>query len=199
MSTPHDYQERNRKNLSLLLKLMLIVFVMIGVSFASVPLYNLFCKVTGYGGTTGVASAPSDVVLDREVKVRFHGETALNLPWYFKPEQNDVTVKLGQSGLASFVARNEAAYPTAGTAIFNVTPLKAGRYFKKMQCFCFDEQILQAGQEVHMPVYFYIDPEMDKDPFLKDIKTITLSYNFFKAESEELEKALETYGESETP
>ena len=192
-----DYQERNKKNLLLLFKFMIIVVAMVALSFASVPLYNLFCKVTGYGGTTGVSNAVSDVILERKVKVRFHAETALDLPWYFEAEQNDITVQLGQGGLASFVARNEASYPVGGTAIFNVTPLKAGKYFKKIQCFCFDEQILEAGQEVHMPVYFYIDPEMDQDPFLKDIKTITLSYNFFKAESDSLDKALDRFYEEE--
>lgn len=199
MPDPSDYQDRNKKNLLLLAKLMVIVFAMVALSFASVPLYNLFCKVTGYGGTTGVSKQISETVLDRQVKVRFHAETALDLPWYFKEEQNSITVKLGQGGLASFIARNEAAYPVGGTAIYNVTPLKAGKYFKKIQCFCFDQQILQPGQEVHMPVYFYVDPEMDKDPFLKDVKTITLSYNFFKAESAKLDKALEDFYEADGP
>lgn len=185
-----DYQNRNKNNLKVLLSLLALVAVMVGLAFASVPLYNLFCKVTGYAGTTGESSQLPDEIVDRTITVRFQAETSPDLPWDFKAEQNSVDVKLGQGGLISFSAKNLSNKPVAGTAVFNVNPQKVGKYFKKIQCFCFDRQVLESGQRVDMPVYFYIDPEMDKDVFTKEVKTITLSYIFFKADSEDLDSSI---------
>lgn len=188
-------QNRDKKNMKLAGALFGLVFAMVVLSFASVPLYNLFCSMTGYGGATGKSEEVSKIVLDRKVNVRFNADTARGMPWVFKPEQVSIDVKLGQGGLTSFYAHNNSDQVIKGTALYNVTPPKAGKYFKKVQCFCFDEQTLNPKQDIHMPVYFYIDPEMDKDPFLDDVKTITLSYTFFKTDSHELEGAMDDFYE----
>jgi cytochrome c oxidase assembly protein subunit 11 len=158
-----------------------IVAGMIGLSFASVPLYRLFCQVTGFGGTTQVAEAAPGAVAERVIKVRFNADTAPGLPWAFKPVQREIALRIGESGLAYFRARNLADKAVTGTSTFNVTPLKAGQYFSKVQCFCFDEQRLEAGQELDMAVSFFVDPEIMTDRNLDDVKTITLSYTFFRA------------------
>ncbi len=158
-----------------------IVAGMVGLSFASVPLYRLFCQVTGYGGTTQIAAAAPGAVSERVIKVRFNADTAPYLPWSFKPVQREIALKVGESGLAYYRARNLAAEAVTGTSTFNVTPLKAGRYFSKVQCFCFDEQRLEAGQELDMAVSFFVDPEILSDRNLDEVKTITLSYTFFRA------------------
>ncbi len=157
-----------------------IVAGMVGLSFASVPLYRLFCQVTGYGGTTQIAAAAPGAVSERVIKVRFNADTAPDLPWSFKPVQREITLKVGESGLAYYRARNLATEAVTGTSTFNVTPLKAGRYFSKVQCFCFDEQRLEAGQELDMAVSFFVDPEILTDRNLDEVKTITLSYTFFR-------------------
>jgi cytochrome c oxidase assembly protein subunit 11 len=162
-----------------------IVAGMIGLSFASVPLYRLFCQVTGFGGTTQVAETAPGAVAERVIKVRFNADTAPGLPWYFKPVQREIALKVGESGLAYFRARNLAEVAVTGTSTFNVTPLKAGRYFNKVQCFCFTEQRLEAGQELDMAVSFFIDPEILSDRNLNEVKTITLSYTFFRAPGDE--------------
>jgi len=182
-----------RKNTRLGLTVLAVVLGMAALAYASVPLYSLFCRVTGFGGTTQVAQNLPDQVLERRITVKFDAATNRNLPWIFEPEQREIEVQLGQKGLTAYRAKNKANTPTGGTAIYNVTPLKAGKYFHKIQCFCFDEQILQAGQEVSMPVMFYVDPKMNDDPNMNDVQTITLSYTFFKGESEELEDALEDF------
>ena len=158
-----------------------IVAGMVGLSFASVPLYRLFCQVTGYGGTTQIAAAAPGAVTERVIKVRFNADTAPGLPWSFKPVQREIALKVGESGLAYYRARNLATKAVTGTSTFNVTPLKAGRYFSKVQCFCFDEQRLEAGQELDMAVSFFVDPEILSDRNLDEVKTITLSYTFFRA------------------
>ncbi len=158
-----------------------IVAGMIGLSFASVPLYRLFCQVTGYGGTTQIAEAAPGAVAERVIKVRFNADIGPGLPWTFKPVQREIALKVGESGLAYFRARNLADVAVTGTSTFNVTPLKAGQYFSKVQCFCFDEQRLEAGQELDMAVSFFVDPEILSDRNLDDVKTITLSYTFFRA------------------
>lgn len=188
-------QDLARKNRKVALCVALTVFCMVGLAYASVPLYSLFCRVTGYGGTTQVADALPAHILDRKIIVQFDANTASDLLWDFSPEQRSITVKLGERGLANFMAHNRMQTPVAGTAVFNVTPLKAGKYFEKIQCFCFGEQILQPDETVHMPVLFFVNPEMDKDPSMDDVKVITLSYSFFKTDSPELEKALETFYE----
>ncbi len=158
-----------------------VVAGMIGLSFASVPLYRLFCQVTGYGGTTQVAEAAPGAVAERVIKVRFNADTGPGLPWTFKPVQREIALKVGESGLAYYRARNLAEVAVTGTSTFNVTPLKAGKYFSKVQCFCFTEQRLEAGQELDMAVSFFVDPEILSDRNLDDVKTITLSYTFFRA------------------
>ena len=185
------------KNTKTLLTVFAVVIGMVGLAFASVPLYNLFCRVTGFGGTTMVSTALPDKVLEREVTIKFDANTSRNMNWTFKPEKHQETVKLGQQGLIAFIAENKDSRPTAGTALYNVTPNKVGQYFQKIQCFCFDEQILKPGEEMQMPVLFYIDPKMADDPDMEDVKAITLSYTFFPAESEELDKALEAFYNAE--
>lgn len=187
------------KNTKLLLSIFGIVILMIGVSFASVPLYDLFCKTTGFGGTTQVSDAApaEDEILEREVTIRFNGDTNRNLNWAFKPERNKVTLNVGQQGLITFKAKNNDSLPVAGTAVYNVTPAKAGQYFHKTQCFCFDAQTLTPNQEMDMPVLFYIDPKMAEDRNMDDVKTITLSYSFFKSDSKELDSALEAFYNAE--
>ena len=186
-------EELVRKNARMGLTVLAFVRVMIGLAFASVPLYSLFCRVTGFAGTTQVASAFPDQILDRSVKIHFTTRTASDMPWQFNAELREVEVRLGERGLANFIAVNPADQPVAGTAVYNVTPLKVGKYFNKVQCFCFDQQILAPGQEVNMPVMFYVDPAMNDDPDMSDITTITLSYTFYKTESDELESALEAF------
>lgn len=186
-------QDLIRKNARLGLMVLVVVAGMIALSFAAVPFYDMFCRVTGFGGTTQTADALPGTVLDRTITIKFNADTGLNMPWDFHPEEREIDVKLGQRGLTSYYAHNRANQPTAGTALYNVTPLKAGKYFHKIQCFCFDEQILQAGQEVSMPVLFYVDPAMNEDRNMDDVQTITLSYTFFPARSEELDKALEEF------
>lgn len=170
-----------------------VVLGMVGLSFASVPLYDVFCRVTGFAGTTQISEAFPDAILDREITVRFSVSTGRDMPWEFRADQRDVKIRIGERGLASFTAKNPLSRAIAGTAVYNVTPLKAGKYFKKVQCFCFDEQILAPGQEVSMPVLFFVDPAMDEDPNMEDVKSVTLSYTFYKTESEELESALEEF------
>ena len=188
--TDQDLIDKNRRTGFIVLG---VVVAMIGLAFASVPAYRLFCQVTGFGGTTQVAQSLPGVVLDRSVTVKFNADTARGMPWAFEPEMREIEVRLGERGLTSYKARSNAQKPTAGTAIYNVTPLKAGKYFHKIQCFCFDEQILQPAQQVNMPVLFYVDPAMAEDPNMSDVKHITLSYTFYEAESETLDRALEAY------
>lgn len=191
------------KNTRTLRYILLLVAGMIGLSFASVPLYNLFCRVTGYGGTTQTADALPDKILDRSVKVQFDTNVARGINWSFKPEKREETVKLGQQGLIAFEARNRAMNPSVGTALFNVNPPKAGKYFHKVQCFCFAEQTLNPGESMSMPVVFFVDPSMAEDREMDDVTVITLSYTFFPAGSEALDRAQEAFyngqGADKTP
>lgn len=170
-----------RRNLVILSSLFGLVFGMIGLTYASSPLYSLFCSVTGFGGTTQRAEAAAARTLDRKVTIRFNADTNTALPWAFRPEQKDMVLKLGETGLAAYRAENRSDKPTVGTAVYNVTPDKVGQYFNKIECFCFSEQVLQAGQAVDMPVAFFVDPAMNDDPNMEDVTTITLSYTFFRA------------------
>lgn len=157
---------------------------MIGVTYASVPLYKLFCQVTGYGGTTQEASAPSQKVLDRMITVRFDANVSPGLPWEFQPLKREVTMRIGETMTASYLAKNVFGVPTRGKASFNVVPELAGSYFNKLQCFCFTDTTLKPGESLDMPVVFFVDPEIVNEPDLKDIKTITLSYTFFPSSDE---------------
>lgn len=181
------------KNTKTLMMVFLGVALMTGLAFASVPLYRLFCQITGFGGTTMMADSLPGYELERKVTVRFVTNTSRGINWHFKPEKPTEEVRLGQQGLISFEARNRGGQPSTGTAIFNVTPLKVGKYFHKTQCFCFDEQLLKPGEEMQMPVVFFVDPKMDEDPEMQDVDHITLSYTFFPSSSEELDKALEEF------
>lgn len=185
--------KNTRSNGRMAIGLVVLVLGMVGLTFASVPLYGLFCSVTGYGGTTKRGGELPTTVLDREMKVQFNADVNSDLPWVFHPDQPELTVKIGQGALTSFTAKNMAGRPTVGMAVYNVTPLQVGRYFHKVQCFCFDEQLLAPGQKVDMPVYFYIDPAINDDPYLKDIKTVTLSYTFYQAKSDRLDGAIAKY------
>jgi cytochrome c oxidase assembly protein subunit 11 len=151
---------------------------MIGMAYASVPLYRLFCQVTGYGGTTQRADAPTGVVLDKDMTVRFDANTN-GIGWEFKPVQRKVTVKIGEMMQVAYRARNRLSTASTGTATFNVTPQAAGAYFNKMECFCFTEQTLLPGEEIDMPIVFFVDPDIVDSPELAGISTITLSYTFF--------------------
>ena len=152
---------------------------MVGMSFAAVPLYALFCQVTGFGGTTQRADAAPDTTLDRTVTVRFDANVGNNLGWSFRPEVRSVQVKLGEIGEIRYIAENRTAEATTGTATFNVAPGEAGIYFSKIACFCFTEQTLEAGERVEMPVTFFVDPALVDDPDYGGTNTITLSYTFY--------------------
>ena len=152
---------------------------MVGMAYAAVPLYAMFCQITGYGGTTQRVEQFSDRVLDRQITVRFDANVAGGLPWQFQPEVRSVTMPIGETVLASYKAVNQFEVPTAGRATFNVTPEMAGAYFNKVECFCFTDTTLKPGESLDMPVLFYVDPAIVDVPELKDIRTITLSYTFF--------------------
>jgi cytochrome c oxidase assembly protein subunit 11 len=155
------------------------VFGMVGLAYAAVPLYDLFCKVTGFDGTPVVGSGPAGQVLDRTVKVRFDANVAPGLNWRFTPEVSEIDAKIGETQTVFYKVRNAGAAATAGIATFNVQPGQVGGYFVKIQCFCFNEQTLQAGETLEFPVVFYIDPAIASDPNLKDLRSITLSYTYF--------------------
>lgn len=170
-----------QKNRRLVTGLGFVVVGMVGMSYAAVPLYDLFCRVTGFGGTTQIASERSNTVSDRPIKVRFDAMTT-NIDWAFQPIQRQIELKVGENALAFYRATNRTTASLTGTATFNVTPLKVGAYFSKVECFCFTEQTLGPGETIEMPVAFYVDPAIDEDPNLKDVKTITLSYTFYPTE-----------------
>ncbi|KAJ8601160.1 hypothetical protein CTAYLR_008279 [Chrysophaeum taylorii] len=161
-----------------------VVVGTLGVCYASVPLYKVFCQTTGFGGTTRRLEDEEDVLVPvaegRVLRITFDGQVSSSLPWTFRPAQRDVRVIPGEAALAFYTARNKSDHAITGIATYNVQPPKAGLYFNKIQCFCFDEQRLGAGEEVDMPVLFVIDPKFLEDPQLKRVSNITLSYNFFK-------------------
>ncbi len=162
-----------------------IAISMVGVGFAAVPIYRIFCQVTGFGGTTmrvSEAQAATVQVSSKTVVVRFDANQR-GLPWEFKPERPTDTVTIGARDMSIFIAKNLSSQPMVGTATFNVTPAQAGKYFNKIQCFCFTEQRLEPGQEIRMPVLYYVDPKIMTDPETKDIEEITLSYTFFPVET----------------
>lgn len=166
-------------NRTLAVSMAMIVVGMLMLSYAAVPLYKLFCQVTGFGGTTQTAGRLPDHILDREITVTFNADLDSNLDWRFKPLQHSIKVKVGETALVAYEAENLSNVPVTATATYNITPFDMGPYFHKIQCFCFEAQTLQPGSVVNMPISFYIDPEMDQDPYLKDVKNITLSYTFY--------------------
>ncbi len=172
--------------------LFALVGGMIGLSFASVPLYRLFCQVTGYGGTPQIrADATPSSLSERMITVRFDANTNPKLPWRFRPLQKEITLRLGEEALVFYEAESLSDIKTFGQATYNVTPFKVGSYFNKIDCFCFDNQALVPGQTVSMPVQFFVDPEIFNDPTTREVKTITLSYTFFKVDDEAPEQDAE--------
>jgi cytochrome c oxidase assembly protein subunit 11 len=157
---------------------------MVGMSYAAVPLYAMFCQMTGYGGATQRVEQFADRILDRKITVRFDANTS-GLPWDFKPVARAVTTKIGETTQVHYTARNQFDRPTYGRATFNVTPEMAGAYFNKVECFCFTDTTLKPGETLDMPVVFYVDPDIVDVPELRNLKTITLSYTFFPIEGEE--------------
>ena len=186
----------NNKKKTLVYAIALPV-VMLGLSFAAVPFYDWFCRVTGFGGVTQTASAPSDVILDKEVSVRFDASLESGMPWEFKPVERVMKVKLGETGLAFYEAHNPTDQVITGTASFNVYPYSAGYYFNKIACFCFEEQTLQPGETVQMPVTFYVDPEILEDKEAKFVESITLSYTFHVTDLHNGQAMLETDGQTQ--
>lgn len=179
-------------------RLVSVVLVMGGLAWASVPFYDWFCRVTGFGGTPGTASAGSEEILDETIKVRFSASKERDMPWEFKPMQREVEIRLGETGLAFYEAYNPTDRPIAGQASYNVTPYEAGGFFDKIDCFCFTEQILQPGERVQMPVTYFVDPEILQDRDAKYANTITLSYTFYEIDLPEEQAALATDGETST-
>ncbi|MEX3007949.1 cytochrome c oxidase assembly protein [Hoeflea sp. TYP-13] len=161
-----------------------VVVGMVGVSYAAVPLYQLFCQVTGYGGTTQRAEQYSDQILDRTIKVRFDANVSDGMNWEFKPVQREVELRIGETTQIAYLAANTGEVASGGQATFNVTPQSAGAYFNKVECFCFTETELQPGESLDMPVVFFVDPAIVDAQETKGINTITLSYTFFPLEKE---------------
>jgi cytochrome c oxidase assembly protein subunit 11 len=157
-----------------------VVVLMVGASYAAVPFYDWFCRATGFNGTTQVATAaPSDAPLARKIFVRFDANVGPGLPWKFEPEQNEIEVRIGEVVTVFYTVTNQAARTTAGVAAYNVAPLTVGAYFQKINCFCFNEQVMGPGEKREMPVVFYVDPQLAKDSENDGLNTITLSYTFY--------------------
>ncbi len=173
-------------------QLVALVVTMGALSWASVPFYDWFCRVTGFGGVTGVATGGSDTVLDQTITVRFDASKERDFAWEFKPVQREMEIQIGDTGLAFYEAYNPTDRPIAGQASYNVTPYSAGAFFEKIDCFCFTEQVLQPGERVEMPVTFFVDPEIVTDRDGKFVHTITLSYTFYEIDLPEGYAALDT-------
>ena len=170
---------KKAKNKTVIQTVSVVIF-MGAMAWASVPFYDWFCRVTGFGGITQVAESGSDTVLSETMKVRFDASLERNMPWEFKPAQREMEIQIGATGLAFYEAYNPTDRPVAGTASYNVTPYEAGGFFSKIDCFCFEEQNLMPGERVQMPVTFFVDPEIVDDRDAKYTKVITLSYTFYE-------------------
>ncbi|ASP23020.1 cytochrome c oxidase assembly protein CtaG [Antarctobacter heliothermus] len=174
-----------------LLQTVGVVVLMGGLAWASVPFYDWFCRVTGFGGTPNVATAAGDI-LDQTIKVRFDASKERGMPWEFKPVEREMTIRIGEQGLAFYEAYNPTSRPIAGQASYNVTPYEAGAFFSKIDCFCFEEQVLMPGERVMMPVSFFVDPGIVSDRDAKHTGHITLSYTFYEIDlPEETQAALD--------
>ncbi len=184
--SPMDTAAKNKKTAVIV---GTVVVAMVGMSFAAVPAYRAFCQVTGWGGTTQRAESQADRTLARKVTVHFDATVSQGLSWRFKPEQPAQTLHIGETGLAFFEAENLSDKPVTGRATFNVSPAKAGIYFKKIECFCFTEQTLQPGEVVSMPVTYFVDPALADDKNMSEVQTITLAYTFFAWDNEPLTSA----------
>ena len=174
---------KNRRNLNVVMALVGVFAFMVGLTFAAVPLYRIFCERTGYDGTPIRADVAGQraKAIDRVVTVTFTGDVNSGMPWAFYPKQNKIEARVGETYLAFFEAKNLSDRPVTGTATFNVSPEPWGPYFVKIECFCFTEQTLQPGESIEMPVTFYLDPALDQDRNMKWMSDVTLSYTFFKA------------------
>jgi len=179
-----ETRTKKTSNSSILVLCTVFVCGMVGMAYASVPLYRLFCQVTGYNGTTQRVEQYSDVILDKRMKVTFDANTSTGLNWDFRPADRQVEPKIGETIQVTFKATNRSPVATTGSAVFNVTPMEAGAYFNKVQCFCFTETTLQPGETLEMPVVFFIDPEIVKARETKGIHTLTLSYTFYPSKTE---------------
>ncbi|CAJ0910253.1 2012_t:CDS:2 [Entrophospora sp. SA101] len=182
---------RLNRNKSLLMYTASILMFGLGLTYAAVPLYRKFCQTTGFGGTPIILNNNNDntdrLIPDkssRRLKIKFNSDTSMSLPWSFHPQQRELKVLPGESALAFYTAENKTSQDIIGIATYNVTPAKVAQYFNKIQCFCFEEQKLEANEKVDMPVFFFIDPEFSSDPLMNDVDTITLSYTFFKISDE---------------
>jgi cytochrome c oxidase assembly protein subunit 11 len=180
--TTQSGQGQRKRHGRVALALVALVAAMVGLSFASVPLYRMFCQVTGYGGIPQRAEAAPLRTIDRDIKIRFDANVDHDLPWAFAPVQREMDVKIGETALAFFKATNNSDGVVKGTAVFNVVPEQAARYFTKIECFCFKEQTLAAGQNIEMPVTFFVDPKIVDDEDTKNISEITLSYTFYRTD-----------------
>lgn len=177
-------QPREKSNLRVAIMAGGVAMGMVGVAYAAVPLYQIFCQITGFGGTTQRADASPETVLDQKITVTFDANVNSSLSWNFVPSQHSQTIRIGEQTLAFYKAENTGRRPVTGAATFNVTPVGAGVYFSKIECFCFTEQTLQPGQSIDMPVSYFVDPDIVNDPDMKSVKTITLSYTFYAVDEE---------------
>ena len=178
--------------------LVFLVLFMASASFLSVPFYNWFCKVTGYGGATNVAQKESDIISDKVISVRFDASLEKGLEWEVKPVQRNMTLNLGETGLAFYEAYNPTDKPIAAQASFNVVPFSVGNFFNKIECFCFTEQILQPGEKIKMPVSLYVDPDLINNLESKNVTSVTLSYTFYEIDLPETASYLENNKDFET-
>ena len=185
-------------NKKTVVKLVGVGLMMGALAWASVPFYDWFCRVTGFGGTTGVAEVASDDVLEQTIKIRFDASLERGMPWEFRPMVQEVEIRIGETGLAFYEAYNPTDKPVAGSASYNVAPYEAGGFFIKVDCFCFEQQVLQPGERVEMPVTFFVDPEMVEDPEAQYVHTITLSYTFYEIDLPEGYAALDAQAETNT-
>ncbi len=180
----HDKGKQQGRHGIVALSLAGLVAAMVGLAFASVPLYRVFCQTTGYGGVPQRADHAPGEILDRTIRIRFDANVDRGLPWTFVPDEHLIEVKIGETALAFFKATNNSAAPVTGRAVFNVAPELAGRYFTKIECFCFKQQTLEPGASAEMPVTFFVDPKIVADEDTKNISEITLSYTFYRSDKE---------------
>ncbi len=191
MTKPAIQSNSERANRRVVLACVGLAAGMAGMAYAAVPLYQIFCQVTGYGGTTQRSEVLAGIpVLNREITIRFDANVASGVRWKFEPGERQVTIKLGEQKQISYIAENLTDETISGTATFNVTPQHAGVFFNKIECFCFTETTLKPGEKIDMPVIFYVDPEMDNEEIMKNLKTITLSYTMFRDEDSKTPVAL---------
>lgn len=194
---PNNPDDLARRNSRVMIFALIFVCVMVALSFAAVPLYRVFCAATGLEGTTQrSANVPRAIPANtRSIQIRFDASVDSNLPWDFRPAQRTMTLRIGEPGLVHFTARNLSAQATEGIAVHNVTPMKAGKYFVKTQCFCFSNQPLAAHATADLPVTFFVDPKMLKDPNMQDVQEITLSYRFYPTGSKALDQATRKFSD----